>query len=583
MRFGPNLFWRSSATEADADRQRPVDPSIVLNRRRRDRITRAVCATVALLILGTLLPPIGGLIAYVSPDSATAQTRRELGPAPIVTDPAELAQTVFTEPRAYAAAINTLDRQAVVNAYNAILPAFSVPAGWTGSIAGCNPGTTSAAYEAATLQAVNYYRAMASLPNVGPFDATFNSKNAQSALMTIAQGQLDHFPTASFACFTAGGAEAAGKSNLAIGAAGPDAIDLYMDDFGAGNTAVGHRRWILFPPQVTLGTGSNSGVNGFFHGANSLWVIGTFGARPASPEFVAWPPVGFVPRQVTYDRWSFSLPNASFAGATISMTKNGAPVTVNVLSVQNGFGDNTVVWEPQGLTHPAGMADTTYHVTVNNVVVGGTPRTFNYDVVVIDPATTAVVTPTPTVPVAATVGGKGLSISAGPTGAVNETWEPGTAQLGYLLLRLDFVSGGAALVPPSGISAAQTSFSDTTFTAPGGVYCYVLLPNTSAGLLRSDMLCVFRNSRSASGSPENFTLRLNQSNTASLSWNAPIGGGQTGYSLNLLTAAAPPPVPLGAATTSANVPIAGTTCFRLDATGRGSSDVLCAFTGVSNL
>ena len=73
MPFGPRRSWWLSASEADADRQ--VDSSIVLHRRRRNRFTRAFCATVALLILGTLLPPFGGFIASVSPDSATNAPR----------------------------------------------------------------------------------------------------------------------------------------------------------------------------------------------------------------------------------------------------------------------------------------------------------------------------------------------------------------------------------------------------------------------------------------------------------------------------------------------------------------------------
>jgi hypothetical protein len=496
----------------------------------------------------------------------------------MVTDPAELEPILLPASITRATAVNTLDRQAVVNAYNAILPAFSVAAGWNGSVAGCNPGTTSAAYEAATLQAANYYRAMAGLPNVAPFSPSFNPKNAQSALMSIAQGELTHNPPATFACYTAGGAEAAGKSNLALGAAGPAAVDIYMDDFGAGNTAVGHRRWVLYPPQVALGTGSNSGkfttASGEYVGANSLWVIGAFGPRPAAPEFVAWPPAGFVPRQLAYDRWSFSFPSASFAGTTITMTRNGAPVGLGVLPIQDGFGDNTIVWEPQGLTHSAGMADTTYHVTLNNVVVDGIARTFAYDVIVIDPSIT---------PVLAGFGGKGYGISVNAAGSVIQTWAPGTAQLGYMVFRINMNDGTNTVLPAaSPLSPGDTTFTNT-FVSPGGVYCYVLIPFDSAGGKTSDLLCAFRNSRTPSGAPEDFTLRLNQSNVATLTWDPPPGGGQTGYSLNIITAGAPPAVPLPPTTTSANVPITGPACFRLDAIGRGSSDVLCAIPGVATL
>ena len=59
-----------------------------------------------------------------------------------------------------------------------------------------------------------------------------------------AEGSLSHFPDPGWACYTADGAAAASKSNLSLGESGPTAVDGLMDDFGASNLAVGHRRWI---------------------------------------------------------------------------------------------------------------------------------------------------------------------------------------------------------------------------------------------------------------------------------------------------------------------------------------------------
>ncbi len=558
------------------------------------------------LLIATALAALVSIILPVQarPGSALSEGEAILGPAPRTSDPAELAPSIFPEPRAQTAAIvNTGDRAAVVNAYNSrLVPALAVPSGWTGNLATCNAGTTSSAYEAATLDAINYFRAMAGLPDTITFNSTLSAKDQQAALMMNAQGELSHFPPPSFACYTADGADAASKSNIAIGIAGAAAVAGYIEDSGANNTAVGHRRWLLYPPQAVMGTGSTTGVKQVviggqtfnINGGNAIWVIGNTTTRPATPEFVAWPPAGYVPRQVTYARWSFSVnrdafgPGApSFAGATVAMTRNGQNVPVAMLPQDNStsgtFGDFTIAWEPQGLNHFAGMPDTTYHVVISNVIVGGTARTFAYDVTVIDPGAVLVPTPTPTNPVSPSFGGKAFSISAGPTGVVNETWAGGTAQLGYLLLRLDMVGGGSTLLPPGGIPAGQTSYSDTSFPAAGGVYCYILLPYNAAGVQRSDMLCVFRNTRTPTGAPENFTLRLNQSSTASLTWSQPIGGGQTGYTLNVLNAAAPPPISLGPGDTSRDVAITGPTCFRLEAVGRGASDVLCAFPGVSSV
>lgn len=307
-----------------------------------------------------------------------------LGDAPRIRDPRQLAPGLQGTPSA-TAAIDTTNRQAVIDAYrNLFLPALAVPNDWNGNVASCTAGSTSAAYASATFQMVDYFRGMAGLGTPMGRNATKDAKDQRAALMMHANGQLSHTPPTSFLCYTADGAEAAGSSNLAGGgptAAGASAITLYVQDYGSSNTALGHRRWILYPRQTEMGTGSTSAYN-------ALWVIGAFGARPASPGFVAWPPAGFVPYPTTYPRWSFSLNSNSsvdFSAATVAMTRSGSPVGLTVLPVEVGYGDPTIGWEPSGIVTGPGMADQTYVVTVSNVKVNGTPTQFTYTVTIIDP------------------------------------------------------------------------------------------------------------------------------------------------------------------------------------------------------
>src|SRR5690606_33288084 len=159
------------------------------------------------------------------------------------------------------------------------------------------------------------------------------------------------------------GAEAAGQSNLALGISGAAAVALYIADPGAGNTALGHRRWILYPRQTEMGSGSTDR-------SNALWVIGAFGSRPPDPEFVAWPPDGFVPFDLVYPRWSFSVntgSTVSMASASVTMTRNGSPVSLTLLPNATGYGDNTLAWEPAGLTFTAGAPDQVVSVMVQGV------------------------------------------------------------------------------------------------------------------------------------------------------------------------------------------------------------------------
>ncbi|MDK2126196.1 CAP domain-containing protein [Parachitinimonas caeni] len=292
--------------------------------------------------------------------------------------------------------LDTTSRESVRMFYRTIYTSSDgVASGWNGNLGSCAAGDTSAEFKAAILRRINWFRAMAGVPASVAFDATFNQKAQQSAMLMAANKSLSHNPPTSWTCYNATGAEAAGKSNIALGNFGPNAISSgYMRDGGGGNSAVGHRRWILYPQTRFMGTGD---VDGSIAGtsSNSLWVFdGNSGsARPTvRDEFVAWPPKGYVPYRTVYPRWSFSYPGADFSAAQISMTENGAPLATKAEAVQNGYGENTLVWYPgsytDGSTWPKPQADTAYTVTIQNVKIGGAAKSFSYTVTVFDPDTT---------------------------------------------------------------------------------------------------------------------------------------------------------------------------------------------------
>jgi len=285
------------------------------------------------------------------------------------------------------AAVVSWSRSAVVNFFNnEYTPPFSVPMGWTGNVGTCAAGTTSQAYIDATFQLINYYRGM-----VGMVDVTnatsYNPGSQEAALIMSANGALSHSPPSGWTCWTSDGAAAAGSSNLALGNAGPNAIVAFIRDSGSGNYFAGHRRWILYPRLNQFGTGS---VGETTTAANALYVFTSFVPRPATPTNVAWPPEGYVPYQVVYPRWSLSINTSfsvDFASANVTMTEGGSPVGLTVVSrIDNGYGDNTIVWEPTGLVFVPGAQDRTLSVTVSNIMVGGSPQTEVYNVVVIDPS-----------------------------------------------------------------------------------------------------------------------------------------------------------------------------------------------------
>jgi uncharacterized protein YkwD len=266
---------------------------------------------------------------------------------------------------------------------------------WTGNRGNCNEGSTSLTFREAVLQRLNYFRAMAGVPAQVAFSDTYSAKDQKAALMMSVNGSLSHSPPSDWTCYSADGSEAAGNSNLALGAHGWDAIDLFIADPGSGNGVAGHRRWIFYPQTQHMGTGDIPSGGGW--AANALWVFdeNLWGPRPATrEEYVAWPPPGYTPYQVVYARWSFSYTGANFSGATVTMTQNGAGVPVVQEAVANGYGENTLVWIPNGMSSgtpwPKPVADTKYRVTIDNVGIAGTPRSFSYDVTVFDPAISSV-------------------------------------------------------------------------------------------------------------------------------------------------------------------------------------------------
>jgi hypothetical protein len=325
--------------------------------------------------------------------AASAQDDAELGSAPL--PPAGMSTIApAQEPAAPATVVlDPANRGQVAAAYQMIFLAQArVPIGWTGQVGSCSAGVTSIAYRQATIDRVNFYRALAGLPgNVGLFGGNQASGTQAAALMFSANSQLSHQPPTNWACWTSAGSAAAGSSNIALGsgnlAAGTTAVDLYMDDSGTGNGAVGHRRWLLYPPQKQMDSGTIPSSPQM--SANALWVFHGWGTRPATPAGVAWPPRGHVPWQLLPDRsnrWSFSWPGASFANATVSMTRNGVPLGIpGYEPVMSGYGDNTLVWKPQGVSYAQPAADVTYDVTINGISGGGAPSSIRYAVIVIDP------------------------------------------------------------------------------------------------------------------------------------------------------------------------------------------------------
>lgn len=405
---------------------------------------------------------IAALLGLFAAGSAAAQTAPALNEPPVRRPSAEPTQRLAsTLPVAPGFAVNLSAREESRVFFNSVYRAsMGVPIGWTGHTAQGLPGTTSAAFRDAVAVRVNYFRAMAGVPSGVAFSDILNGKDQRAALMMSANNRLNHEPPPAWQFYTAAGAEAARNSNLALGSFGPAAIDSYMEDHGAINFAAGHRRWLLYPQTTTMGTGDVP-RSGSYLPANALWVIDpNFGqTRPATrEEFVAWPPPGYVPHPLVFPRWSFSYPGADFSSATVAMSRNGSPIPVAVSGAHEGYGENTLVWVPNGAdpnnafrSEPPAQ-DTAMAVSIQNVRINGSARSFDYVVRVFDPAMPG---PDTVIPAISGPGNAFVNVEQsytfnGVPRATGYQWQQST------------------LVAHTAVEGAETGFNNVTVDVPAG-------------------------------------------------------------------------------------------------------------------
>ncbi len=323
--------------------------------------------------------------------------------------------------------VNTQSRTDVISFWHSVYrqsEGYEDRVNWTGSIVSGNPGTTSAAFKGDVERRINYYRAMAGMSaniSVSNTSLAFTGGNGPSApagttkqaaaqaaafMLSCNSGQYrpgggvatgahnPHNPPSSWFCASQTARNGAFHSNLAVGHYGPGAIDAYIRENspaggGTENNDVGHRRWILYSRIQEMSTGDvirTPSGNAPYFSANALYVSGNLLPPPASNTFVAWPNAGFFPQPILPERWSLSYPGADFSSASVTVTNSAnSPVPTTVVSRTATYADNTLVWKLNTAPPSATTADQTYHITVSNILVGGSPRSHSYSITIINP------------------------------------------------------------------------------------------------------------------------------------------------------------------------------------------------------
>ncbi|MFZ4799144.1 MAG: CAP domain-containing protein [Bacteroidia bacterium] len=258
---------------------------------------------------------------------------------------------------------------------------------WTGNTANCQEGTISKIAYDRSLQRLNYFRKICGLPYNMVWNNAWHAPSQKIAMMCYANNALSHTPPATWKCYTAEGAAAGQKTNLSLGRHSSASIQGQLEDAGANNFATGHRRWILFSRAQEYGLGST--IN-----TGSLYCIAHISdPLPSnSPAFIAYPP-RYIPQSLVFGRWSFGVPNpvsffsgVDFSNTTVKMTDStGKNIPLTIVSKNDdGYGDQTIVWEPSVIQTFLSY-DFRYHIVVDNVMLNGVKKKYEYDVTIFKP------------------------------------------------------------------------------------------------------------------------------------------------------------------------------------------------------
>lgn len=245
-------------------------------------------------------------------------------------------------------------------------------------------------------------------------------------------------------------------------------------------------------------------------------------------------------------------------------------------AVEYAFGPANLVnqqdyWETRGTVAVIPLSAGAHTITPFWRVSGaaGASGTFQRGCLAVSPTTVA--------------GGKNLRIT---TGSIDLAWDGGNAQTAYTLLKYNTGTATASLIP---LAAAATSYSDPA-VVNGTVYCYVLAPTVQnlGALGLSDLECAMPGMEAGTVIAGSFTLALNQSANATMTWTAPVGGADS-YLLQRIPLDGSPITNValgGGVVTSVQAVTAAGTCFQLigfKGAGFGTTDVLCGIPGVGTL
>ena len=265
---------------------------------------------------------------------------------------------------------------------------------WKGDVRKCESGTLDTSIYLKAENRINFFRLMNGL-GIVKVNRKFNKEAQDAALLTKANNLLTHAPTKDMKCFSTSAYNGCSKSCLGISDFknfhSTGFITGYIWDIGDDNYFVGHRKWILYTKLKEFGYGATDKTDAL------LVVDGISYDSMPQPEYIAYPWNGFVPVNLIFPKWSFSIPQdkkVDFINAVIVMTMpDGRVLPVEKLKENKNFLDHTLVWTARGVFSPneieyglnsmaeQGFLEKKIKVVIRNVMVDGKRVNYEYNVV----------------------------------------------------------------------------------------------------------------------------------------------------------------------------------------------------------
>jgi len=234
-----------------------------------------------------------------------------------------------------------------------------------------------------------------------PYDPSADVATQKSALMMVANSDIEHEPPTNWYCWSQEGFDAANSSNLSIlwrtskdtqVSPHEEIIGWLIDD---NVPSLGHRRWLLDPFLRAISFGSVDGTTQIptdfpWSHSSVLKVIWDDEANISGmtvPKVVAYPDGDYPSAYVKKD-WFFSasiLVNAQSYWANEDVSFENTQITVTgpqgALSVYDVYYDNdwfglpnNIQWKVQGL-----QDNVEYTVVLQPVIVQGASQSFSYN------------------------------------------------------------------------------------------------------------------------------------------------------------------------------------------------------------